>query len=119
MNLKRVCMPLLSLFLCSSAAAEAVEKETANSAQDTAWLKGIDYAELSAPSLDFMNEKEEAKEEWPDYMEWMCDLRDKIYDAKIAINSLSTISREDRQLFYLDPNLNEKSITFYIYKRKF
>lgn len=118
MKLKRVCAPLLSLFLCTGAAAEVIDKETANSIQDIAG-EGINYSESSKPGFDIINKKEDIKEEWPDYMEWMRDLRGRIYDIKIAVNSLSNASREDRQLFYLDPNLNEKSVTFYIYKRKF
>jgi len=118
MKLKRGYVPLLSLFLCTGAAAEVIDKETTSSIQDIAG-EDINYAESSKPGFDTINKKEDIKEEWPDYMEWMCDLRDRVYDIKIAVNSLSNVSREDRQLFYLDPNLNEKSVTFYIYKHKF
>ena len=47
MKLKRGYVPLLSLFLCTGAAAEVIDKETTSSIQDIAG-EDINYAESSS-----------------------------------------------------------------------
>ncbi len=79
-----------------------------------------EYKEPIKINFENFNEEIKIKEEWPDYMEWMCDLKRKVYEFKIAVNSFSNgISNEHTQFFYLDPIFNEKKIVVYIYKHKF
>ena len=73
-------------------------------------------------TLNELTEPEQKEDEWPDYMEWMVDLKDRVYDFKITINSLSNnISKGYTQYFYLNPDkiADEKKVELIIYKHKF
>ena len=77
------------------------------------------FEKEQSSTFDVINE-DPAEEEWPEYMEWMCDLKKNVYKLKLSINSVSNgLSDENTQFFYIDPKVNEKSLVVYIYKHKF
>ena len=127
MQLKKWCVPLLSLFLSTGVAEEIAEKEIVNSIPSIINpIQGVldfkNFGEEQEISFDVINKNETITEEWPDYMEWMRDLKKNIYDFKIAVNSFSnSVSNDHTQFFYLnvDDISNEKKIEVIVYKHRF
>lgn len=62
------------------------------------------------------------EETWPEYLQWMADVKKTTDEFKDYINSFSkSISKENEKILYLDfgEPTEKKGVKFYIYKKEF